>query len=260
MNLRGVRILVTRPLDQARPMLKSIEQHEGIALCAPMIRILPPVNWRECDEYIGHLMDFSGIVFASGNSAARFLERVGENGKMRDLRVGPDVYAVGKKTAGVLERAGVKPAFIPEVFGGKDLAAYFQGLNLRDARFLLPRGDQSREEIAEALRLAGAEVVTVVVYRTVGPDESSVTTVREALAARDIGVVTFASPSAVRHFVQILDSPLLECVRTSVIVAAIGDTTADAAVQCGLPVQVIARTATGESLIDSLVAWKPNVK
>jgi uroporphyrinogen-III synthase len=260
MNLRGVSVLVTRPHDQARAMMELIEQHGGTALCTPMIRILPPVDWGECDEQIGRLKVFAGVVFASANSAAKFLERVGERGKTSDLHGGPAVYAVGKKTAGALERLGLSPAFIPEVFSGKELAAYFRGAKLERARYLLPRGDHGREDIAEGLRAAGADVVPVVVYRTAGPDETSAKTARQALGAHTIDVVTFASPSAVRNFVQILDPELLEYVTCSVVVGAIGGTTADAAAECGLPVTIVASTATGEGLVESIVAWKQNVK
>jgi uroporphyrinogen-III synthase len=259
MSLRGVCVLVTRPPEQARAMVELIEQYGGTALCTPMIRILPPVDWRECDEQIGRLKEYAGVVFASANSAAKFLERASDRGKISELQAGPALYAVGKKTAGILERAGLATAFIPETFSGKELAVFFLGAKLAGARYLLPRGDHGREEIADALRAAGAEVVPVVVYRTIGPDEASATRVREALGARRIDVVTFASPSAVRHFVEILDPQLLEYVKSSVVVGAIGGTTADAAAQFGLPVQVVASTATGEGLVESLAAWKQNI-
>ena len=260
MDLHGVRILVTRPVGQAHAMMRQIQDRGGIAILAPMICILPPVSWAECDAHINRLHDFSGIIFSSANAVEFFLDRCAEKGIGRTLPSGPGVYAVGTQTAAALKNSGVVPAFVPSSFSGADLAAHLRTQDLRGRRFLLPRGDLGRGDVAAGLLQAGATAVPVIVYRTIGPDGASAATVRTALAEHSIDIVTFASPSAVEHFVNLLDGDLLAIARTSLIVGVIGGTTADATRRFGLPVQVIAETATGEGLIEALAAWNSTVQ
>lgn len=260
MDLRGLRILVTRPAGQAGDMVRSIEAHGGIAVCAPMIRIVPPVQWDECDAHAGRLREFAGIVFSSANGVEFFLNRLGGTGSDRAQLATTPVYAVGRKTARALEHAGIAPAFVPASFSGAGLAAHFRTQDLRGQRYLLPRGDSGREEIADALGLAGAVVVQVIVYRTIGPDEASAAVVRAALAGRSIDIVTFASPSAVRHFAALLDGDLRRRIAGDLVVGVIGETTAEAAREFSFPADVVAGAATAEGLIDALVSWNPAVQ
>jgi len=260
MDIQGVRILVTRPGEQAGAMMQEIQDRGGIAIVAPMIRILPPSRWDECDAQIGRLQDFSGIVFTSANAVEFFLDRCAEKGLGHDVPSGPGVFAVGVKTAEALRQYGVVPVFFPSSFSGADLAAHFRKQDLRGHRFLLPRGNLARGEVETGLQQAGATAVPVVVYQTVGPDDASAASIRAAVAARSIDVVTFTSPSAVEHFMNILGEDLRAIARSSLIVAVIGGTTADAARHLGLQVQVIADTATGEGLIEALAAWDSTVQ
>jgi|WetSurMetagenome_2_1015567.scaffolds.fasta_scaffold08635_3 uroporphyrinogen-III synthase len=260
MDLQGVRILVTRPADQASAMMQQIQDRGGIAFLAPMIRIEPPADWDECDAQIGRLQEYSGVVFTSANAVEFFLNRCADKGIGRAVPSGLAVYAVGTKTADALRESGLVPVFIPSSFSGADLAAHFRSRDLQGRRFLLPRGDQGRGEVESGLQLAGATAVPVVVYRTVGPDAASAASVRAALAECSIDVVTFTSPSAVEYFMNVLDEELRAIARASLVVGVIGETTADAARQRGLPVQVIAGTATGEGLIESLAAWDSTVQ
>jgi uroporphyrinogen-III synthase len=260
MNLLGVRVLVTRPAGQAAGMARLIEQQGGIALVAPMIRIVPPADWYDCDGQLDRLSSFHGVVFTSANGAEMFLRRMAERGQQVSSLSCVATYAIGKKTADVLETAGVPPVYVPETFSGAELGAFFRGQNPGGSQFLLPRGDRAREEVADGLRQAGARVVPIVVYRTVGPDASAVALVHSVLGERGIDVVTFASPSAVEHFVEILNPDLRSIVHSSVVIGAIGGTTALAIRRLGLPVHVTAETATAEGLIDALVSWTPVVE
>lgn len=255
MDLCGVRILVTRPKDQAGALARLIEAAGGIALCAPMIRILPPENWESCDEQIGRLHDLTDILFSSVNGVEFFLRHLAEMGIDRTKLGSMAVFAVGAKTASALQKSGVQPFFVPATFGGEGLASHFRSQDLKGHRFLLPRGDLGREESAEGLRQAGAVVIPVVVYRTAGPDDISAAFVRTALASRSVDVAVFASPSAVEHFVRILDPGLREAAKEYLVVAAIGETTAAAVRRAGFPAPVVARTATDEGLIEALMSW-----
>jgi uroporphyrinogen-III synthase len=254
MDLRGIRILVTRPRDQAGAMARLIEAAGGIALCAPMIRILPPDKWDECDHAIEHLHSFAGVAFTSVNAVEQFLHRMAGKNCPPARLASKAVYAVGEKTGRALQKSGVQPVFLPSTFNGKELASHLREQHFGGGRFLLPRGSLGRDDVAEGLREAGASVEPVVVYRTVGPDDASAAFVRTAIGSRSIDVATFASPSAVEHFVSILDTGLLEAARSQLVIAAIGETTASTVRQAGLREPIVARTATSEGLVEALLS------
>jgi uroporphyrinogen-III synthase len=254
MDLHGVRILVTRPREQAGGMARLIEAAGAIALCVPMIRILPPERWEECDRAIEHLHSYTGVVFTSVNAVEQFLHRMAEKNTPTSRLASKTVYAVGEKTARVLQRSGVQPAPLPSAFSGKDLAEHMRRIGVWGGAFLLPRGSLGRDDVATGLRELGATTDSVVVYRTTGPDASAAAFVRTAIASGSIDVATFASPSAVEHFVGVLDATLLETARHHLVVAAIGETTADAVRKAGFREPVVARTATTEGLMEALLS------
>ncbi len=70
---------------------------------------------------------------------------------------------------------------------------------------------RAREILPEALRADGAEVDVVTVYRTVPaqPDPAVI----ERLRSGEVDVVTFTSPSTVRHFLAWLESAGLDAAR-----------------------------------------------
>ena len=229
-------------------------------MTAPMIRIVPPSSWTECDACIGGLGDFAGIVFSSVNAVRLFLRRCTAAGSGAATLQGAKIYAVGAKTAAALDAFGLAPAFVPDVHSGAALADHFRPQNLNGQLFLLPRGDLGRPEIAEGLRMCGAGVVDLVVYRTVGPDAAAAAVVRNVLDDRAIDVATFASPSALEHFAAILNPPQRTTMRTHVVLGVIGGTTAAAAARLGFPADVVAQKATGPGLIDALSEWKGSLK
>ncbi|MGH2568833.1 MAG: uroporphyrinogen-III synthase, partial [Bacteroidota bacterium] len=86
------------------------------------------------------------------------------------------------------------------------------------------------------------------VYNTVSPRQQDLDIVRNALLNRQIDVVTFFSPSAVRNFLQIMGTKSLE----QTLIAVIGPSTASAAESLGIPVDIVAKQATAESLVETI--------
>jgi len=71
------------------------------------------------------------------------------------------------------------------------------------------------------------------------------------LVTGELDVLTFASPSAARHFATCLDAPARAAAGHSVI-AAIGATTAAALDELGLPAAVVPERAGAQALVDAL--------
>lgn len=252
--LEGLKVIITRPLDQGTATARAVAQAGGVPVVLPMIRILPAVDAGACDEALAALDRFEGVVFASANAVQLFFERV------RSCGVDPAVwhrvamYAVGPRTARALEQHGVKAPDVPAAFTGAALGEMLGARDVRGKRFLLPRGDRGREEIADALTAAGAVVVPVVVYHTAGPDPATAAAMRAEMETPGQKALFFASPSAVEEFAHLFSAQEFAAAMHQCIVVVIGSTTGTAAGRHGIPVHAVAAEATDNGLTGALAS------
>ena len=119
------------------------------------------------------------------------------------------------------------------------------------SRVLLPRSEQARETLPEGLRGRGCVVDAVAAYRNIAPDIDAAK-LRRQLAASELQVLTFTSPSTVENFCALLDDAARAGAERCVI-AAIGRVTADALRSKGLAPDVVPETPGAESLVAALV-------
>ena len=109
------------------------------------------------------------------------------------------------------------------------------------------RHNSRQQGWVDGLRAAGAEVDEVTLYLASPPAEPPAE-VLASVRAGEVGAVTFTSSSTVRNLATLLDGEL-EPLRRA-IVACIGPATAEAALEAGLPPDVLA----DEQSVDGLVA------
>lgn len=251
-GLAGKSVLVTRAADASEEMIALLEARGARAVSLPTISIIDPDSWDDADRAISRLDEYDGIFFTSKNAVERFLRRVraiyGDNqSRLRQL----EIYAVGEKTEEALEQAGLQATHTPEVFSAEALAESMADREVAGKRFLFPRSNIGKDVIPASLREMGAEVDEVIVYKNVPPQQQDLESVRNALLHGEIDVVTFFSPSAVRNFIQMMGSKSLEKTR----IAVIGPSTQSAAESLGLSVDMIAKHATAESLVETIAEY-----
>jgi uroporphyrinogen III methyltransferase/synthase len=114
---------------------------------------------------------------------------------------------------------------------------------------LLPRADIAPPDLGDGLAALGAEVRSVVAYRTV-PAEGLAVEARRVLADGAVDTACFTSSSTVRNLVEALegDASLL----APLTVACIGPVTAATARELGVRVDVMAREHTVPGLVAAL--------
>ncbi len=246
-NLRGKIVLITRSEEANVQVAALLESRGARALSLPTIRFTDPDSWESCDRAIHRLSDFHAILFTSSTAVRAFLKRLeavhlGGKRALHDIQS----YAVGERTFESLLDAGI-PALATKGGTAGDLAASL-GNAIHGKRFLFPKSNIARDVLPEALKARGVDITEVVVYKTVAPAPKALDEVRNSLKARSVDAMLFFSPSAVSHFTQMIGTVHTE----SLLVAAIGPTTAQAAQDAGFDVSVIAKKPTAEGLIESL--------
>jgi len=252
--LFGRRVLVTRQSAQAGPLVRALQQRGAVPVVVPMIRTEPIRDSREVAQAIAQLGDYDLLLLTSANAARHFAARVREAGRsLADLKA--LVACVGPASARAAEQEGLEVHKLPsERYDAEGLLARLRAeLQLEGRRVLMPRAEQGRDILPEGLRAAGARVQTLAVYRT-AQARFDATALRDSLVQGRLDALTFASPSAVRHFAEALGASGMAAAR-STVVAAIGPVTAAALDDVGLSASVLADRADVEALAEALAAW-----
>ncbi|MBI3194647.1 MAG: uroporphyrinogen-III synthase, partial [Ignavibacteriae bacterium] len=72
------KILVTRAKHQADELIKLLERNGFAPVLFPMIEIVSPESWDECDKAIESLYMYDGMIFTSVNGVEHFFNRLKE--------------------------------------------------------------------------------------------------------------------------------------------------------------------------------------
>jgi uroporphyrinogen-III synthase len=166
---RRLRVIVTRPRDQAGPLAERLEEAGLEVVLCPLIE-LERTGPAEVD-----VADYDWVVVTSSRGARELAER--RRGEL------PRVAAIGPGTAAALRERDIEPALVPRVSTQEGLVAEFPP---EPGRVLFAGAEDARPYLAEALNAD-----TIVLYRT-----------RELRPAEEPegDLVVLASASAARAF------------------------------------------------------------
>jgi uroporphyrinogen III methyltransferase/synthase len=202
-------VIVTRPRDQAGPLVERLEAlgHEVVA--CPLIEIVP-LDHRPVDT-----AGYDWLIVTSPNGAEELARR--RRGRL------PQVAAIGPGTAEALAAHGIRPDLVPRVSTQEGLLAE---LPPSPGRVLFVGASGSRRDLVDAL---GADFVPLYDTVLVHPDEPP-----------QGDVVVLASGSAARSFAAL---------GVSIPAVSIGPETTRAAERAGLRVIAQAATHDLDGLV-----------
>jgi hydroxymethylbilane synthase len=253
-DLEGARVVVTRPRRQAGPLIATLLQRGAEPVPLPTIRIEPISDTAQLDLAIEELRRdaIDWCVFTSANAVEVFANR------MEALDVGPSqladvrVAAVGQATATAVVDAGLNLTLIPESATAEALSAALRQVMRAGARVLYPRSAMGRDVLPNELRAAGCDVLAIDVYRTLSEPNVD-RRVLDRVRRGEVDVITFASPSSVRHLVALLGSDCVGLNRIPVVCA--GPVTAQAAREAGLFVTAVSETPDAVAMSNAIAGF-----
>lgn len=245
--LFGKRILVTRARAQASEFADLLEANGAEVIQFPIIKI-QPIR----DVVVPSPSEYDWVIFTSVNAVEIFYERLREDG--RDVRAfgGSSVCAVGSKTVDALNDIGIHPDFIPSHARGDTIAAEIE--DVCEKKILLPRAKIATPDLPDALREKGAHVDDVALYDTVKVPGENREAIETDLLNGKIDLVTFTSSSTVTNFLEMFPAHQPTVLLADVKVAVIGPTTQKTAMEHGVHVDVMAKEASTESLVETIVS------
>lgn len=252
--LFGRRILVTRPEEQASDFSAELLRYGAEPVEFPTIRVVPPEDWTDLNRAISRIGSYDWIIFTSVNGVRFFKERLWAAGK--DVRAlnGAKVCTIGPRTAEAVCQLGIIPDLIPKIYQAEGIVEEMEGLGIRGKRILLPRAQQAREVLPEALRGMGAQVDVVPAYKSVKPTQD-LDRIRKYLKEKKISVITFTSSSTVNNFVEMFDSQERASLMEGVVVASIGPITAKMVQGCGMTNHIMPKEYTIPALAQAIADY-----
>lgn len=251
--LHGRRVVITRTREQASAMRLLLEAQGAEAVEFPVLRIVEPEDWGAFDRAVDRIRDYDWLVLTSVNGVHAVRDRLFARGLDVRTLAGPRVAVVGAKTAEAVESLGVRVDLRPERYVAESLAEALVDEGVAGKRVLLARAAEARDALVERIIEAGAQVADAAVYRAV-PNVDHDPAVRGALLEGGVDVVTFASSSSVRFFMDALGREAALQALSRCRVACIGPITASTAREAGVRVDIQPEQHTIEALVNAIVA------
>jgi len=245
-GLRDKRVLVTRAIGQNSKLSQQLASAGAVSVEFPTIQIGPPVDPTPLNTAIANLGSYQWLILTSANGVKYFWQHLLATGRNAADLQHMRIAAIGPATAADIRARGLTIHVMPTEHVAEMLVAAMPPVT--GQRILLPTADIARDALADGLTAKGAIVERVTAYQnTPVTDPGNLPNLLPTLDA-----LTFTSASTARNFVNLLQPEKPTTAIGPAIVACIGPVAADAAIDAGLPVHVVADTYTIPGLVEAL--------
>ena len=242
------KVLVPRGKEQAKSFSELVKEYGGIPVEIPLIAFRP-IEKNQClEDCLKKLDTYDWIIFTSNVTVETFFSFVEAGARL------PKIAVIGKRTEAVLEEKGLSVEFVPSAYVAEVFVREFLPYIHEGERVLIPKGNLARDYIASSLIEAGAEVDEVVIYENYLPDESR-SKLAKVLAAQQLDVLTFTSPSTVDHLMMVVRDYGLSEQLQGCIICCIGPITEQRLREYRLPIHVSPEEYTVKEMMRSLAAF-----
>jgi uroporphyrinogen-III synthase len=196
--LAGLKIVVTRPRDQAVQLARSIEEAGGVPFLFPLLDITAVQDTRELNQQIYRLAQFDLAIFISPNAVNYGVAAIRAASKIpQTLRIA----TVGQGSAKALRELGIADVIAPtERFDSEALLALPELQNVAGWRVMIFRGDGGRELLGDTLKARGATVEYATCYVRSKPQHDA-----GSLRAARPDAITVTSSEALGNLWQMLN-------------------------------------------------------
>lgn len=243
--LSGLRVLNPRPQAQAGPLSAALREAGADVIELPLLAIEPLPQEPAGRALLLDLDRYQGVLFVSVNAARLGLEAVADIWPQWPSPLA--VCAVGQATRRVLADAGLSVQS-PAREDSEGLLALPVLRAVSGQRWLLFRGDEGRELLAETLRERGARVDVLPLYRRRLPADAAQGW--QALPAPP-DIVLISSARVWRHWQQLAGSSALRPV-----LVAVSERVATLLREAGARQVLCADGAGPQGWVEALCRWR----
>lgn len=252
-ELSGIKVLVTRPAEQAGPLCELIEKAGGEAFRFPLLAIEAVTATPELQEQLAQLDHYDLAIFISPNAVRYAIEAAAPFG---GIPYTLSLAAVGQGSRRELEKQLGRPVDIApeERYDSETLLAHPDLQEVSGQRILIFRGNGGRELLAETLRQRGATVDYAEVYRRLTPAPASAETI--AAWQRDgVNAVTATSNESLQNLYEMVTGPARDWLLGTQLLVVSARAAALAQELGFRHPALIADNASDEAIVATLTGW-----
>ena len=237
--LAGLKIVVTRPRDQAGELMEALQKLGAKPKSVPAIMIRPIRPNPELARALAEIDSYHYLVFTSRNGVEVFSQAMKAKGLTKKKLAHLVVACIGPATELAVKKAGLKCWIKPRDFVAEALLAAFPR-DLRGRRVLLPRAKEAREVLPEGLERRGAIVDVIPVYESVPARPAP-------KVPKETDIVIFTSGSTVTSFMTRAKIP------KKTKIAVIGPITQAEVEKHGRRADIVAEEFTAQGLVKAII-------
>jgi len=254
-QLMGIRVLVTRPAEQAAPMYRRLRELGAEVQAYPTIATQSSFDPAAWDRFRAVDGDRRWLIFSSENGVRYFFEQFAANGfDIRELAPYKIAVVGGGTERYLVENYGLRVDFVPSKATGKTLAAELTAqTDLAGAVVVRVRGNLSYDYVDKAVVEQGATLVPMIVYETMHPIWPD--GLKQKLIAHPPHVTVFTSGSSVDGLYENMTADEVRDIVAPGLVVSIGPTTSVEIRKYGLEVGFEAARHTIPEMIDELAEY-----
>jgi uroporphyrinogen-III synthase len=252
--LAGFTVAVTAA-RRSEELGSLLERRGARVVYAPSIRIVPLEDdaelvaaTRQCLERpLDFVVATTGIGFRGWIEAA---DGWGLAQELLDTMTKARLYARGPKARGVIRQVGLRETWSPESESTSEVLEHLLTEDLEGRRIAVQQHGEPVRDMVDALRLAGAEVVEVPVYRWLPPEDTGpIERLLDLLLEGGVDCVTFTSAPAAACLLQLAEeqgrlAPVVGALQ-KLLVVSVGPITATPLTRHGVTSSEPARARLG---------------
>lgn len=236
------RIIVTRPRQLISSFSKKLRDLGADVIELPAIRTEEIVENATFDHQLKYLHQVHWLAFTSVNGVSVFFQRLkAQNIDIRTL-ANLKFAAIGRATQKAIEAYGIFTDYMPQIYTAQALAEGLTQHVKQGETVLLPRAMEGTLCLTEILEKHNISYIDLPIYRTVY--ETPV-----PCSLENVDAVAFTSASTVKGFCNVMQNQPF----THLHAYCIGSQTADEAKKFGFENCIIAKQATIDSLVQTIV-------
>jgi uroporphyrinogen-III synthase len=245
----------------------ALERRGAKVISAPAIRLVPLADDSELRDATSRCLQtpLDIVIATTGIGFRGWIEAADSWGVGEDLikAIGlATVLARGPKARGAIRAAGLREAWSPESESSSEVLEYLIGGDLAGKRIAVQLHGEPLPDMVQTLRLAGAEVIEVPVYRWVLPDDTvPLERLIQAVSCAAVDAVAFTSAPAAASFLSVAHerghgASVRKALCETVLPACVGPVTAGPFQREGIPVVQPGRARLG-ALVREIVEQVP---
>ena len=251
--LDGVKVLVTRPEQQAEALCEAIENLGGRAICFPVIEITQSENQLAAKTILENIPQYDIGIFISRNAVDWTMKLLGEKTSTLDKLT---LIAIGAATAKILKQVSSAQVVTNNGVNSEALLE-LDALSadvIHGKKIIIFRGEGGREFLATMLRERGAKVDYVEVYRRNCPEYSR-DVIDEHWSSSKPDVVIVTSNNGLENLFSLLDKKQRNLLLSKQLVV-MGERMLDFSIDLGFTrPPILAEENSDEGILKAIVKW-----